>query len=278
MMVSKKKSTLSGLLALVAAGGLAVSQTAHADYVLVEDFEAPAFTINAGINGINGWTADAGAQAAIDPAGGVNQVGRLTGTNTGASKAATISNSDTGTFFFRWRRADTAGNFNFGNSDAATATGFGDFETQVVIEGFSSGTDTTLDLEVNDYGQKDTDQDWQVDVWFNTWIVVDAAEDEYQVYIQGGSYGSVTQITIGAETDFSFRNSNPANPPIDNDILSLFFKNNFAAAGPVYIDDLYIDATASNLTNPLVNNIPEPSTLAMGLISLVALMRRKKSA
>ena len=54
---------------------------------------------------------------------------------------------------------------------------------------------------------------------------------------------------------------------------SIFIRNNEAANSGI-IDDIYVDSTGINLTNPTA--VPEPSTSLLALVGLAFAMRRRR--
>ena len=42
-------------------------------------------------------------------------------------------------------------------------------------------------------------------MWYKTWVVINNSADTYEVFVQGGALGTVTQMTAGGKTVFTFR-------------------------------------------------------------------------
>ncbi len=139
--------------------------------------------------------------------------------------------------------------------------------------------------------------------WFNVWMVIhndgvyaplnfitDTA-DYMNLYIQSDQTFPVqTQLqTLLGDMKFTFAQDftmPPPGPPTagTNKALTAFFmrmglgpfteslglENNHA--GPWYLDDLYLDVTGENLTNP----IPEPGTVVLAVIGLVGLFLKPR--
>jgi len=246
-------------------------QTASAQWSLIDDFEA--YTLGSDIDGQGGWTANGGnagnVEVAMDPAGGTNQTLQFAPDSDSSEvfHGINIPNANSAsTVFFRARR-DGVSNMSWGTSDASTPGAFGDFETQLNIQHGNPS-----ELNVRDGGSFDAVDTMAADVWHDFWMVIDNADDTYEAYMDDGS--GITQLDAGTQTTFDFRNGAAA-----NDLVNLFMLPSGNHDANFYFDDIFLDTSGQNLTNPTVA-IPEPATIAMwsllGLaVGAFALIRRR---
>lgn len=82
---------------------------------------------------------------------------------------------------------------------------------------------------------------------YNVWMVVDNTADTYEVYIEGGLHSSKVKAESNGQTVFNFGNGQAS-----NDMQTLYSINspNAALNSVVYIDNIYVDPSEMNLTNP----------------------------
>ncbi|MCG8450124.1 MAG: hypothetical protein MI725_11170, partial [Pirellulales bacterium] len=116
---------------------IAQLSSAQAAYTLVEDYEGAGMTVGSTFDGVNGWVSDDlnATQVAVDPTGGVNQVGHFLG-NGGREDVykalpSTIADGTTGTLFFQVY-LDGDIDAGIGLSDQAAPNGFGAFESYAI--------------------------------------------------------------------------------------------------------------------------------------------------
>jgi hypothetical protein len=155
-------------------------------------------------------------------------------------------------------------NVSWGASDLAAPTAFGDFEAQLNIQDGS----TTL-LRVRDGGVAEPLETFATNTWYSTWLVINNLDNNYEVWMQGGALAVPTKLddndgpNIG-NTLFGFRNG-----AATNDLVSAFLRTGGNHNSNFYVDDIYLDVTGQNLSNPAA--IPEPSAVALiGCVVLVA--------
>jgi len=271
-------------LAAVMAVLLAVP--ASADWVKLEDFE--------GLDNIDhwggAWYADSGetttSGVVADPDNPGNNVLFIDDPSDTAAADANhnryldlgdedIADGATGTLFGRMRTKgilfDADG--HFGVTDVAAPAAWGDFSAYMSTQGGVQG------WRVHDGGYKPTDQVPDNQTWVNFWVVVDNPNNVYHVYYTT-TYGEDAELLSDNmthdDTDdtFTFRHGAGANA-----MQTLLVRAGAKNEVGWYLDDLYIDSSSRNLSNP-VGAIPEPGTLmllstaALGLIGYVRRERR----
>lgn len=245
-------------------------------FVLLEDF---AGLTNGPLQGQNGWTASNSVQVTADPTQPRNQVLSLANDLAAdawkALDALTLTNQAAGTVFWRFRRADTQINMSHGLTDAAppAARNFNDFEIQLQ----SNGTNPPA-LNTRDAGAFKPVANFTPDAWLSVWVVVDNAADLYSVYLQGGEFPNQTLLTTqtnASEFAYTFRNTagdglNGNTGPVASNLTYFLLRSSGASnhVGPFLLDDIYVDGTGTNLSNPLPP--PAPSGLSMALVGTEA--------
>ena len=228
------------LLACVAAS------TAFAQFATIDDFQGLALDDN--INGQNGWTAIGTQLVKPDPVGGGNQVLRVYDDVKSIYKAATVSDPDTGTLFFRFRvPSGETPDVCVSLSDPAGISG--------TYPGTTTFRVATSSLMVYDGGWKTVSTgSWSPDTWYSVWLVAGTASDTWQAYLKGGSggYQTLTQVKHStSDNTFAFRSGTGA-----VDLAYAFIRTNSGHAGnQIFVDDLSLDATAQNLA------VPDPTDL-----------------
>jgi hypothetical protein len=234
------------VLPLIAA--LAGTFPITAQFALLEDFESLA---PGTLGGQAGWVSSTtAATVAVDPTDPGNQVLRIDTVSRTENiyRTATIRNPDTGTLFFRMRRGGKI-NASIGMTDVAVpGNQFGNYAAQL-----NCNADGTGNLRVNDGGTFRSVETFLPDTWYHVWMTIDNASDSYQVHLEGGSLTIPTLVAAGNQTTFKFRNSGGATL-VDNDLVNLLImvtSSDGGHSGPLLFDDLYLDPTGLNLTNPL---------------------------
>lgn len=259
---------LRRMMFLGGAIAFALPLSAQGAFVPVETFEG---LTNGALNGQNGWTAtNAGYVVGADPADAGNQVMVVsagTAEHTAYKAMSAITNSSTAsTLFFRVRRAGQV-NMSWGTSDVAAPGVFNDFESQLNIQNGSTST-----LRVRSAGFAEPVDAFAVDTWYSTWMVINNSTDTYEVYMQGGALGSVTKLddddgaNIGNSV-FGFRNG-----AATNDLATLLIRNGSSHTADFFVDDIYLDTTGQNLSNP----VPEPTCVAPAAVAGMALLARRR--
>ncbi|BCX46888.1 carbohydrate binding protein, cbp35A [Haloferula helveola] len=223
-------------------------------FQLVENFEGPGMVIGNTFDGVNGWTANQpGVLVADEPIAGGDQIGSIESFDGSGSYAVFKSLSDldlqvlgdgvnsTGTLFFQLYCTTDQVNHSVGLSDVDSPTTFSDFETQAVV--FNGEI-----IRARDAAAFDDVGAYAAGEWYNVWIVANNATDEMTLYWETpvGETGQVQLQDGTLDGVFSFRNGT-------TEALRTLLIVSADGAGnnqPIYIDNIYIDPTAENLTTP----------------------------
>ncbi len=234
---------------LATAVALAAAGPAHAALAPVERFNS----LNTGtIGGQNGWVVTAGdtttSTVAFDPDDNTNKVLKHTGLND-ASKMlpAPIANGATGTMFYRVRRTSATNDISLGLSDQSppSLTDFATFEVQTfVIAGAFGARDSTGAMPAANRPAM------LADTWYKVWVVANNSADTYRVYLQSDgdpAFAAQTEI-LAPDGTWDFRNGAASNP------LQAFVMMSNSAGTDLYVDDLYIDPAAQDLSDPTADS------------------------
>ncbi len=209
-------------------------------FTLVEDFDTTGMTLGQTFNGINGWTVNTANVVVNNPSGSGLSGRWVDGTmqQSLTGKGLQVLNGNTGTVFMQlyMEGADAMLiDHAFSFSDT-TGTGTGDHEA---MTGFKDGNITVRNGGAN----YDAGYDYSMGAWFNVWLVADNQTDTTRVWVESPS-GQTGQIEISAGQTCSFRNGVASNALIQ--LLFLEFDT-----GSLVIDNIYVDPSSQNLTNPL---------------------------
>lgn len=263
-------NSLRPLLPLYGAAALlALGVPAHASFSLFSDFDN-GYTLGA-LNGQNGWVVQGGSAVpsiVIDPADPLNHVASFASAgNISRPLPLSIDNSSTGTLFFRMNAPGGGVNFNIGVTDLSSgsfADSFENFRSQLRL-GNSATKATEIDVRLGGAfttGTANTSV-FVPNTWFNVWLVINNATDTTQFYVSTGD--SNAPATPFAQGSFRAGTNNP---------IATFYARTSGTAATL-VDDIYYDATGSNLTNPVT--IPEPATAGLVLLGLAGLMGRRRT-
>ena len=182
-----------------------------------------------------------------------------------------IGDGSSGTVFFQLRLTDTVdpdfvvgfsegGNLGFFNSAYAFKVRGPGGDGRLVLQ-TAAGTGTTSGLLPN--------------VNYNVVAFIDNVADDLDVYIQSdqdASFATPVSVNPGAGND-TYTKTFGANPTTTPNIDNITF-NNFGTTLPVVIDNLYVDTTGLNLTNPVA--IPEPASVAALIVIGGAVVTRRR--
>ncbi len=230
----KPRKTLNWIAPLA----LYLSGAAHAGWTLVDDMESG-----------NGWTGAGGIAA--DPADPSNQVFAMPRPGTATISAyrtiPNIENGTTATLFFRVRTSGPAGqaDWGFGASDEAAPAPFVAYEAHARLAN-DANLGTGIGFDVRNGGSFARVGQVDHDAWYNVWMVMDNANDRTAFYFNTG-WGPATGGGTLSFPNAVFRNSTGG--PAANALVSFMIANNRTNTTG-YIDDIHIDTTGENLTNP----------------------------
>ena len=280
---------------------VAFQSQASAAWSLVENFES--LTTGA-LNGQSGWTAGTNVNVAVDPYVSSNQVGSMGNANTNAWKTmGSIILGGTATTYarFRFENIDNLASTTTGESagfvgvsDAATPSAFTDFRTQIGVNpAFGDAVTRPFLLTSNDedgagaenINRFPTGPQLSPDVWYEAWTVMNNTSGEYQVYFQGGAYTTQTLlisdvarngVAIGdpgarQESSYNFRGASILSTAPN--AIKFFARSGALNQAPLYFDDIWYDASGTNLSA-----VPEPSKAAFLLIGLGLVFARRRRA
>jgi hypothetical protein len=228
------------------------------------------------LNGQGSWvTGGDRYKVSVDPTNASNKVWEAISGGTGdyarkALASLAIADGTTGTLFLRFRYV-AAQDYAWGLSDEATpTTSFGSFEVQ---SGNAPAINPDAKGDVN-FGARDgstSDLLGKVQIvtnpqWHSVWYVVDSVNNQTSIYIQGGYWPSQTSLSdTGLDPTFTFRNG-----ATNANALVTFL----ARRGGYMLDDIYIDTTGQNLTNP----VPEPAVAGASALCALGLLARRRRA
>ncbi len=268
------------LCSLAISVGSILALPASAAWVLIDDFNSSNLGALGGQTSAIGttWTAPGVYSVVADPTNPGNRVVQATmGGNSqfafvplGANE---IANNSQGTLFFRYRR-DGLVDANVGLTNVNTPTAFSAYRVQL-----NTLAATPSVFRVNNSGSFNTldSPSFADDTWYHVWMTADNASDQYQVHIfdAGTGAGETLQLTApaasmsGGNDTFGFRE--PVGDAIDRFLLGV----NSTNQNRYFIDDVYVDNTGFNLTNPTV---PEPGrALLLAVAAGLVLIRRRRA-
>lgn len=266
------------LLTSVALAGLTLP--ASAAFVLIDNFQSN--TANALVTG---WTTTTNTSnktltARVDPTDSGNLVvatGNTQNSNEGwviALPGGGIANGATGTLFARFYVPSpgiTTSNDWFGLVDTTTSAStnsFNNFEAQFGING------TTPDILARNGGGSTDVGNATRGQWYNLWIVANNSTDTMNVYLNQGTSAATGGDLIASA--FAFRNGTASALSHVQLTIANVTGSSRSAGEAIYWDDIYYDATGSNLDFAA---IPEPSTYTFlaGALALGVLVRRRRS-
>jgi len=229
---------------------MAAAQAANAAFVLLDNFES--YSTGQIESQSANWTSvsDANATVGLDPLDGGNKVlkqGDGAGdVNINFNNGSTlVADGATGTYFFR---AYMDGGVHNGAAVSPTAAPAGWNDGKGIVRFGSSGQgNTTWGRDAGTYDLL-TNQT-QGAAWYKVWMVLDNSARTYEVWLQSDQNADFAAQTIispalGSGDPLNFRQN-----VSDGDLVSLFFRA-AADGGNILYDDLHIDSSGQNLTDP----------------------------
>jgi len=249
------------ILPLVA-GVMLVGSSAQAQFVLVDDFQALA--VDDLIEGTTGpgatWTGNMSAtnSAQEDPDCAANIVMRQSGAPGGAPLRAALDQADnidigaTGTLFYRFRTPESAvGTLDHvvGLTDNPDITNF-DFKPGLRIITPTPGANQ-LDLRDGLNPGYEAVTDLLDNTWYKLWMVaVNTNPGVHMCYLQSDddpAFATQSLLVSGGDPfDFRIMGTTP--------IVNVYFRNANNNGGiegnDLFIDDVYVNPTAADLTDP----------------------------
>jgi hypothetical protein len=278
--------------AIAALGLLGLPLHARAALSLFDNFNT--YTPGS-LSGQGGWTTSttAGAVTNVVDVGGGDKEVQVYGNSIpnykalGALAIPDASTAATVYFNFKMAAASTGNNFNFIITDVATPTDTaGTSEVQFNYDATQApaGGSTTFRIRsggsflfASTGGTVASEVVPQANALYNGWFVINNSTDRYQLYLQSDADPALASPTriFGTDGtgDFTFRNSAGGIQP--NDLITANFGNGAAtAANAVNYDDIYVDLSGQNLTNP----VPEPAALGLCGLAVIGMLARRRKA
>ena len=261
---------LMNLAAVAVAFTLLLAASSQATLVLVSDFD-----------GTTSYNSGGTVAVVADPDDAGNNALELTAASD-AHVGFTIADGSVATVFFRLRYTDASGsnpgsNGGFGVTEEnwAAASGQGKFAARSHVETirtFDAPGRRTRSTYYDGWtltGGLGNMQQSAPDAWQNIWFVLDTtgAVDTYDMWVEGGTYAIPTLVADDAEW-YRQQEHNLG-------IAGLYIYST-GTSPATYIDDVYVDTTGIDLSNPLVA-VPEPSSFIFGLMAMAAGVLRPRS-
>lgn len=103
------------------------------------------------------------------------------------------------------------------------------------------------------------DNSLDVGTWYSMWVVIDQTTDTYDVYLRGGAYAVQTLI----RSDIGFRN--PTSTPLNGFAGQATYNATYTVSSD--LDDIHLDPSGINLTEPVSPEPPAPKAYDVYLIA-----------
>jgi len=148
-----------------------------------------------------------------------------------------IADGSHGTLFFRFMVPNQNHDYNWGLSEQANPSGYNDFKVQL------RSLDHSGLIETRDGGTFNAAFSVQTHTWYSVWLQIHNASgtgaDNFNVYVQGGDFGTPTLVRTGVR----FRTG------ISDSLRTFFWR--VQQTGEIYFDDIHVDPGTANLTEPV---------------------------
>ncbi len=259
------------LAAIACAFTLLLAESSQATLALINDFD-----------GTGTYTSNGNVSITADPDDASNNVLKATGGG-GAFDALVdgfnVPNNSLGTVFVRVRLTDSAsgaspgsvGGFGVTNKDWAGAQTSGQdrFNPRTYVENIRiQSTEQTQSSVYDGWGTTAGNvQATAPEVWQNIWFVLDTTNNTFDMYVEGGSFATQTQV---ADDYAWYRTAG------NGDDMIGFYVFGTNASNETYYDDIYVDTAGENLSNPTLTAVPEPSSFLFGLTVLGLVLRQRQ--
>jgi len=244
----------------VASALLLIASPIHAQWVLIDNFQnLAAGTLVEGTTGSGAtWTGNMAAtnSAQVDPDCPSNMAMQIPGESNSSVLRAAFNDASTnivagatGTLFYRFRTPVAA------NGTTAHELGLTD-DPLIVNFFFKSGLryltrSGVNDMDIRDGGTFETVAALADNTWYSFWMVTtNTNPGTFECYMQSDTDPNfATQTLLVSDGDvFDYRNN------ADSDIINVLFRNannlGGVAGNSLFIDDIYINPSASDLTLP----------------------------
>ena len=256
---------------------LNASVSAFAQFVEVDTFDSYTAGSSASAQSAN-WTTTGGSNTVVDFSGNnaitVDANGDGVRYNNG-SVFSTPNNSLSTTFFQVYLASDADGSsaqdFRILDTDSTSQDGS---QAGVRFRVTSGGTaiQTLLRTGSNDVEVELNDARISFDTLYNAWVVTNTTSDTYSLYMSTGTDAAVGMERVGQSTIASEAFQSAQTGSLDR----IYLRNSSGnSTGGSYFDNIYFDASGSNLANP----VPEPSAygLIAGALALSWVMIRRRA-
>jgi len=148
-----------------------------------------------------------------------------------------IADDSHGTLFFRFMVPNQNHDYNWGLSEQVNPSTYDHFKVQL-----RSNEHSGL-IETRDGGGFNAAFPLQTHTWYSVWLHIHNASgtgaDNFNIYVQGGEFGTPTLVRTGVR----FRNG------IADSLRTFFWR--VRESGEIYFDDIHVDTGTANLTEPI---------------------------
>ncbi len=261
------------LAAVAVSFTLLLASSSQAVLVLVNDFES-------GLTGIN---SNGSVSIVTDPDVGTNNALEIFGIADAHVPGFTIADNSISTLFVRARLTDAGtsafgskGSFGPTDNDWATADAQSNniFNVRArvgSVNGNDAGGRTTFTGAYDGNTQPGGTANIQgsaPDAWQNFWFVLNTTDDTFDLYVEGGTFGTQTQVA----DDYSWYRDDLKD---SSGTMVAFYIEAISGGTETYIDDIYVDTAGVDLSNPTIASVPEPSSFLFGLTVLGLVLRQQ---